>query len=65
MTRKTRPIQYNSNINIRANPGVIAEIHAAARRRDTRPSEWVRNAISLALQLERPGETTECKHADR
>ena len=64
MTKKTRPIRYDSAITIRANPGVISEIAAAARRRDTRPSEWVRNAISLALQIERGGDQTECKRAN-
>jgi hypothetical protein len=49
----TKPIKYDSAITIRANPDVIAAIHVAARKRDTKPSEWVRNAISLALQIER------------
>jgi hypothetical protein len=65
MTRKTRPIRYNAALVIRANPGVIAQIHAAALRRDVKPSQWIRDSISLALQLENGGNATECKNANR
>jgi hypothetical protein len=59
-TRKTR-IRYNAALVIRASPQTIEQIHAAARKRDTRPSEWIRNAVSLALQIENGDVTTEGK----
>jgi hypothetical protein len=51
-TRKTR-IRYSAALVIRASPAIIEQIHAAARKRNTRPSEWLRNAVALALAIER------------
>jgi predicted transcriptional regulator len=48
----TKPIRYNTAITIRANPEVIETIHKLAKARSTKPSEWIRNAISLAIELE-------------
>jgi len=47
-----KPIRYDTAITIRANPEVIETIHTLAKKRGTKPSEWIRNAISLAIDLE-------------
>jgi hypothetical protein len=49
----TDTIKYDGAIYIRANAGTIAEIKACARRRGTKTSTWVRDALTLVLQLER------------
>jgi predicted transcriptional regulator len=49
----TTAIQYDGAITIRANSDVIAAIHAAARKRDTKPSQWIRDALNLVLSIER------------
>jgi len=49
----TTAIKYDSAITIRANPDVIRQIHAAARKRETKPSQWIRDSINLVLSIER------------
>jgi hypothetical protein len=53
MTKRTKAIRYDSALTIRANPGVIAQIHAAALKRETKPSQWIRDSINLVLSIER------------
>jgi hypothetical protein len=57
----TDAIKYDASIYIRAPAGVVAEIKAAARRRDTKPSQFVRDALSLALSIESGGSNAEQK----
>jgi hypothetical protein len=49
----TKPVRYDGAITLRAAPEIIKQIHVIAKRRGTKPSEWIRNAVSLALQIER------------
>jgi uncharacterized protein (DUF1778 family) len=48
MTTKTK----RSQLGIRIDPEIIELINAAAKRRRTRPSQWIRDAVNLALELE-------------
>jgi predicted transcriptional regulator len=49
----TTAIKYDGAITIRANADVIRGIHQAARKRDTKPSQWIRDALNLVLSIER------------
>lgn len=41
-----------SQIGLRIDPEIIELIAAAAKRRRTKPAQWLRDAINLALDLE-------------
>jgi hypothetical protein len=47
-----KAVKYDSALCLRASPLVIALIKEAAHRRGTKPSEWIRNACHLALNVE-------------
>jgi uncharacterized protein (DUF1778 family) len=48
MTTKTK----RSQIGLRIDPETIGLINAAAKRRRTKPAQWMRDALNLALELE-------------
>jgi uncharacterized protein (DUF1778 family) len=48
MTTKPRRAQ----VGLRLDPEIIELINAAAKRRRTRPAQWMRDALNLALELE-------------
>ncbi len=44
------PVRYSDTITLRCQPEVSALLHQAAHRRGSKPSEYVRQALRLALQ---------------
>jgi hypothetical protein len=52
--KRTEPVSYSAGyLSTRASSDMIAAVHAIAKQRGVKPSEWLRSAISLALQIER------------
>jgi predicted DNA-binding protein len=52
----TKAIAYTKMIAIRAAPETIEQIHKLAKKRRIKSSEWVRNALELAIQIENGSE---------
>jgi hypothetical protein len=48
----TEPVRYSGSMTWRDEPAMIAAANRAAKARSTKPSEWVRQAVRTALQLE-------------
>jgi predicted DNA binding CopG/RHH family protein len=49
---KTEPIQHNSVVTIRASSELLETIRRLALARGTKPSEWIRNALTMVADLE-------------
>lgn len=48
----TEPVRYSGSITWRDEPAIHAAVDRAAKARRTKPSEWLRQAIRTALQLD-------------
>jgi predicted transcriptional regulator len=49
---KIIPIQHNSVVSIRASSELLETIRRLALARGTKPSEWIRNALTMVVDLE-------------
>jgi hypothetical protein len=46
------PVRYSGTITWRDQPSIAAAVDCAAKARGTKPSEWLRQAVRTALQLD-------------
>jgi hypothetical protein len=49
---KIVPVQHNDVVTIRASAELLLTIRRLALARGTKPSEWIRNALTLVVDME-------------
>jgi hypothetical protein len=47
----TKPVRYTSLFALKMDPAVLDLVHEASREAGIKPSQFVRSAIALALQM--------------